>query len=164
MIDVSVIATREPIWLEFGATVKIAHANFSFTTQSDMDDRSAVAHVVTYPAHGNYYSHGASIQSPLWLICFGEKGPLVLWNQMASGLLVGPFRAMGVLAYVQCSQSALLKYNVPVVMVRCLSLNPYSATITQPCNMSSRPKMQARPHKTTSCYRIWHLWPKRKLI
>lgn len=73
-MDVSVIATREPIWLEFGATVKIAHANFSFTT-SDMDDRSVVTHVVTYSAHGNYYSHGASFQSTLWLICFGEKGP-----------------------------------------------------------------------------------------
>lgn len=33
MIDVSVIATRQPIWLGFGAAVKIAHANFSLTTK-----------------------------------------------------------------------------------------------------------------------------------
>lgn len=65
MIDASVIATRDPIWLEFGSTVKIARANFSLTAQSDMDDRSSVSHVLTYPAHGNYYSPGASFQTAL---------------------------------------------------------------------------------------------------
>lgn len=95
MIDASVIATREPIWLEFGATVKIAHANFSFTTQSDMDDRSAVAHVVTYPAHGNYYSHGASIQSPLWLICFGEKGAFGIVEPNGIGTPCWPIQSYG---------------------------------------------------------------------
>lgn len=60
MIDACVIATRDPTWLEFGSTVKIAHANFSLSAQSDTDDRQAVSHVVTYPAHGNYYSPGAS--------------------------------------------------------------------------------------------------------
>lgn len=39
MTDACVIATRDPIWLEFGSTVKIAYANFSLTAQSDMDDR-----------------------------------------------------------------------------------------------------------------------------
>lgn len=39
MIDASVIAARDPIWLEFGSTVKIAHADSSLTAQSDMDDR-----------------------------------------------------------------------------------------------------------------------------
>lgn len=39
MIDASVIEARDPIWLEFGFIVKIAHANFSLTAQSDMDDR-----------------------------------------------------------------------------------------------------------------------------
>lgn len=39
MIDVSVIEARDPIWLEFGPTVKIAHANFSLSAQSDTDDR-----------------------------------------------------------------------------------------------------------------------------
>lgn len=39
MIDACVIATRDPTWLEFGSTVKIAHANFSLSAQSDMDDR-----------------------------------------------------------------------------------------------------------------------------
>lgn len=47
---------------------------FLFHHQCDMDDRSAVTRVVTYPAHGNYYSHGASFQSTLWLICFWWKG------------------------------------------------------------------------------------------
>lgn len=99
-----------------------------------MDDRSVVTHVVTYSAHGNYYSHGASFQSTLWLICFGEKGPLVLWSQMASGLLIGPFRAfqnMGVLVY-DFGQVDLHKYNVPVVMLSRLSLNQYAMMVHQP--------------------------------
>lgn len=33
MIDACVIATRDPIWLKFGSTVKIAHANFSLRAQ-----------------------------------------------------------------------------------------------------------------------------------
>lgn len=33
MMDASVIATHQPIWLGFGAAVKIAHANFSLATE-----------------------------------------------------------------------------------------------------------------------------------
>lgn len=69
----------------------------SLSPPSDMDDRSAVTRVATYPAHGNYYSHGASFQSTLWLICFGERGPFVLWSQMALSLLIGSFRTFQIL-------------------------------------------------------------------
>lgn len=65
MIDASVIATRDPIWLEFGSTVKIARANFSLAAQSDVDDRSSVSHVLPYPAHGSHYSPGAAFQTAL---------------------------------------------------------------------------------------------------
>ena len=47
----------------------------SLSPPCDVDDRSAVIHVVAYPAHGNYYSLGASFQSTLWLICFWWEGP-----------------------------------------------------------------------------------------
>lgn len=43
---------------------------------------------------------GASFQSPPLINLFWWKGTVVLWSQMASGLLIGPFRAlqsMGVL-------------------------------------------------------------------
>lgn len=66
-----------------------------------------------------------SLQSTLWLICFGEKGSWLLWSQMALGLLTGPFRAVQKHGSVGLwfRQVGLHMYNVPVVMLSCLSLN-----------------------------------------
>lgn len=80
----SVIATREPIWLEFGATVKIAHADFSLTTASDSDDRS-VTRVAAYPAHGNHYPRSARPSSLLFDAFVLVKGARYRAGRVARG-------------------------------------------------------------------------------
>lgn len=88
-----------------------------------------------HPAHGNYYSHGASFQSTLWLICFGEKGPWYCGAKWHRASFKAPIQRRPK-TWECCSvifvKWVLHKYNVPVVMLSRLSLNPYSWGFTNP--------------------------------
>lgn len=63
-----------------------------------------------------------TLQSTLWLICFGEMRPLVLWSQMATSLLIGSFSAFQNMQelHSDLAKPGLLKYNTSV-RLRCLS-------------------------------------------
>lgn len=122
----SIIATREPIWLEFGATAKIAHANFSFATPVTwMTDPLSpvwlhILHMVainlTVPLSFPIDSFGSIL---FW---WEKKKPLASWPIQSSGSVgVGDFLA----------ERVLHKYNAPVVMLSRLSHNPYSMSVRE---------------------------------